>query len=600
MTTIQDIPEEVLLVIFDNLFGRDLINCQLVCQSRYTPARVRFLNQKVVLRNTSRIKRFITAINKNPRPRLLAAVKHIEIWNTKNWNVTDAILQKLLFRFPNLESVGINETLLNKFDDDLCRTFLKHCPKLADLTVGAALYLEDHRKLINARLLLVELDFEHDIINEGFVMNFPRLKSLTTSKHLKTFESLLPVLAHLSDLKKLKFRKFENGSHQFLERYLQIKSPEEKQQLLERISKITDLEIESRIFLSDSAVKFIMNYMTGLEAIEIRTALANNPEQIKLCCDMFSMAQTLYRCFFVVEMPIDVLRNSLPMIMHQVYQPPVKEKALSIYVGNEIGSAVIINKNDALYIKKSDIIYMRINMSDSHLHNRSNFFDDVLELDKFTLEMSYNNNNNTRAFNAFFGTKSTFKQVKFYLRETTVGGNISVDEEVGENHTFVEKLTIIAGPKAEIDPLLDRCSAAFPNLRFLALYDFCGNLQNVVLNYQLKLTKYTLENLTVNVTHLITSDKQQRFMWIRVQVLSLGGKYLYKIPLTLSERVPDKLDDKDLEGLECGKDYTLLHLTVGSLRHLKLVLNRSTSYGTGMNTDLDTLLLSVKFPVINE
>lgn len=121
-TAIQNIPEELLLVIFNNLSGRDLIQCEQVCRSWYIPARVKYLNRRVVLKNNSRIKRFITAINRNPNPPFLAAVKGIQTWttaSTKNWNVTDTVMYNLLFRFPNLESVEINGALLNKFNDNV-------------------------------------------------------------------------------------------------------------------------------------------------------------------------------------------------------------------------------------------------------------------------------------------------------------------------------------------------------------------------------------------------------------------------------------------------------------------------------------------------
>lgn len=54
MTTIQSIPEEILLTVFSNLSGQDLIQCQYVCRSWFIPGRVKFLNRKVILTNTTK------------------------------------------------------------------------------------------------------------------------------------------------------------------------------------------------------------------------------------------------------------------------------------------------------------------------------------------------------------------------------------------------------------------------------------------------------------------------------------------------------------------------------------------------------------------
>lgn len=180
----------------------------------------------------------------------------------------------------------INEALLDIFDDDLCRQFLQHCPKLANLMVHASGFFSNP-PLHKIRLLLTELYLcgQEDNI-EQYVTSFPRLKSIDIMGQLMTFESMLPILARLSNLQIIKLNPFENGTDKFLERHLRQKTSDEGDQLKERISQIKELEINCATVLSRYILEFIVKYTTGLKQLKIANILKNNPQEIQLCYAM--------------------------------------------------------------------------------------------------------------------------------------------------------------------------------------------------------------------------------------------------------------------------------------------------------------------------
>lgn len=569
MTIIQIFPEEVLLNIFSNLPGITLIQCQLVCRSWRLPARVKQF-ALVNLRDTDRIERFIATINDDPNPRFIAAVKEIRTYTIRNWHVTNTVIHDLLFRFHNLESVTFNQSLLSKFNDDLCREFLTHCPKLKDLKVVS--YINNEQQLYNVRLLLTELRLRNrnrGIDYEQHVVSFPRLKTFFTVNPLNTFEKLLPVFSRLSNLENITIERLANDTENFMENYTQTKTPEEQTQLVERISRINGLEFNCNRVLSKCTLDFITQYMTGLNRLTISSSISN---ELELFQTMLNMIQRITYCQFKVEIDSTVFWAQLEGFMHQVFRHFTHKRELYLRVG---GSQ--INIKTQKFTRHIQIYIPGMELG----HKRTLMDGGVLEVDTFVLTLpSKCRSESMHIYDTFFETKSTCKQVTFDVPR----GRISRTEEpegIAQNHPFVEDLKIRSEPGAAVAPILDRCSVAFPNVKRLvfeslsmSLEGFCGTFQEDTNKHQLSLESYTLEELSINITHILLNIKEEKYMVIHVQSAEM---YLYKVPFDGAE--VSRIDEQDLQGDQCGKDYVCLHIHVNGLKYLYLsrALNHADS-----------------------
>lgn len=278
---------------------------------------------------------------------------------------------------------------------------------------------------------------------------------------------------------------------------------------------------------------------------------------------------------------MNVIWECLPRFIHHAFQDPRKEKVLHLNVKESEQSEVFTRTTDK-------DIYMQVTISDEGSYIQSSIFGDILELDKFELDFSLYKSISMQTFDSFFNTKSTLKEVQLRAPLKLYGQRTPINDNVAENHTFVEKLTILSLGSATgtVESILDRCCIAFPNLKLLSFDGFCGNW----INYEclLDLSKFKLEQLVVNILHLsgYNSTLQHKFTIVKVQVLSTGKKYLYKLHENYTN--PTKIDDQDLTGVECGKDCVLLHIIVGSLNYLKLILIFSTKdFLTKLDIELD-------------
>lgn len=372
------------------------------------------------------------------------------------------------------------------------------------------------------------------------------------------------------------------------------KSSDERTRLFEGIARINDLDIACDTFLSESDLDFIAKYMTGLDNIKIRSVLPNNSQQTHLYYTMLSVVRSIKSSRTVTEIPVNVFWNCLPRFMHEVFQRPTTEKTLILYMDKRLSPEIDLEIDTDLC--------MKIWLSDSHLRNRSTLSDSILEMDRFSLMVSsYYRKRSQPAYDAFFRTKSTFKEVTLDIPQKFRGEQEPLDVSIAHNHTFVETLTILSEPQATVQLLLDKCYVAFPKLKSLTLDGFWGNQLEDTNKYQLELPKFTLEKLVINVTrtHHIEGKK---FILLEMEVLSLDSKHLYKVPLSSSK--PVRIDDQDLSSAVPEEDYILIHLVVGSLQHLQLNTKRAGNYGmsTKLKTKLEiqTAAVSTTYQIVNK
>lgn len=247
-----------------------------------------------------------------------------------------------------------------------------------------------------------------------------------------------------------------------------------------------------------------------------------------------------------------------------------------------------------IFIKKTnENTELMITVSDYQLKQRTSLFDGTLEMDAFELKMSFNHSRTyMHTYDAFFKTKSTFKEVILHVPDRVLGGERPIEDEVAQNHTSVEKLKIISAAFATVESLIERCSVAFPNLKILILDRFFGRWLKDVPKYKLELGKYTLEKLVLYLTPLYLENQKRKAVVIDIEVLCLGDRHLYKLPVDSSE--PTRIDNQDMIGGVRGEDYVLVHLVVGSLRYLNIVSEVNTRPGMRLETKLDIELQSSK------
>lgn len=124
MSAIQQLPQEILLTIFELLSRADILQCQIVCRCWYIPVHMLILKD-VKIRNSDEAMQFLGSLGDSPGLLITNAVKKIAITNVDKdrSRVFDlASVEKLLFRFPNVEDIELTDcfNLFRQFNDALC------------------------------------------------------------------------------------------------------------------------------------------------------------------------------------------------------------------------------------------------------------------------------------------------------------------------------------------------------------------------------------------------------------------------------------------------------------------------------------------------
>lgn len=266
MTTILQLPEEILKLIFKELWPSPPRECRYVCKSWYLPAHTMCL-ENIYIR-FSQIPRFIASIDCNPDPAYISAIKSVFlspndtfIYQNERHVIDKEMIDKLICRFPNLKSVSLHapSSTFDEFNDDICKKILEKCCKLNRFEIHSELhdsryryevdaeqksqaeYLDAHCKL---RLLLTKIDFR-DIdfslrpeSSVDYISRFPRLVTIYDVPNLDTFQKLLPALVHLSQLKRIDMRNVLDDREDFAETFILTKTKEERKQLIKLLSSV--------------------------------------------------------------------------------------------------------------------------------------------------------------------------------------------------------------------------------------------------------------------------------------------------------------------------------------------------------------------------
>lgn len=159
---------------------------------------------------------------------------------------------------------------------DICTSILSTCLKLDTFKVEI-----DHRELIenfNAlfypRLLITTLDgddvysaAEGGINYVDFLSSFPRVRLITgDNRNFDSFEGYWPVLEQLPHLTTINL---ESVDEQDLIAYMGTLTQSKRNGLTWRLSEITELNSYTYLSFSAQAMKFAVEYLTGLDTFMV-------------------------------------------------------------------------------------------------------------------------------------------------------------------------------------------------------------------------------------------------------------------------------------------------------------------------------------------
>lgn len=608
MTTIQDLPEEVLREIFRQLGYDDPPYCQQVCRSWYMPAHLQVL-EKIVLNTIDDIKKFIRSINYNPNSTYLRAVKIVDCAKLVGDDSFDRIakrhLTKLFCRFPNLHTIVLTVPMhvLDFFNDKFCKTVLKSCPKLTKFQVTAFEEVGTpgyYHRLRNVRSLLTNMEIEEIDTIPGYdslvdyIVSFPRLSEIDSFKTpLDKFEAYLPVFMRLPHLTDFSITQASADQQGFAEGYLEMLTNEEHHQLLNQLSKISYLSWTRKLSFCENAAKFIAKYMTGLKRIKLSTFLnrsSNNAQQRLFFDTTLDLTRTVNDCCLSMATSANILSDYLPLALQKVFHQtaPIRRltRTLQLSMGNvDFYPEIVnfhINTNQATLKREISAFFRKsfsLTEATGYLFKENAKFEDV---DKFLLIISTRRDPfakfkvSLKMYYDILASLPALKQLKLDIPQTF----IDTEPKQLVKLSQLEALTLQATPTAKFQTLLGNFSQAFPNLKTLDLCYFCGIWEESTDEFQLKLDGYSLEKLIVDMTPFkIKMDEGPKgydeFFVVQVYLLSINARRFYIVHWGLSDIA--SIDESDLQSITCKEDaYITVHITVSSLQCLKLCMYNET------------------------
>lgn len=689
MTTIQSIPDEILLTIFEQLDANDRFQCQKVCRSWYNQGHIAFLNQ-VDLSTILQVEKFIASIDYNPKPSYLNAVKTIRITEldavlprgypfdngryededspseeeddyyedddmssdedssgetssveepsveatsvesnpveTPSATVASNVppstgipiarrrldeenFSKLFFRFTNLQHVHIHDSvsLFDKFDfDTMCDMFLRSCPKLMTFDVSSigkntvAYYVLAWklRKLLTK--FTATMYDQNKIIQYGtpvqFFTSFPRLQDLEDwSESITSFEGLFPVLEQ-SNIRSITSK--VNDKENFAEQYLETKSKEEQEQLLEKLSQIKDLDYHPRHNRWTNSIKFISKYLAGLETFSA-TVYGDNKHwtglqegvvidhMLDILCRVKNHGFVYFSSMYFTDLP-----KYLPMMLQKIFQS-TNERAVNRILQLEITSRgglsqpedinMEIKTNQRRGIQQIEILVCpRVNLEEirSCLFDGSIQYDEidtfVFELDK-TFWKQYRSNavDYVNIFDKFFEKLPNLKELIMDVPEVQRVTQLQSQLLCKNGYPLVKKVTLHATTNAQLQPLLERYHMTFPNMNHLSLYNYCGVWNDDSNEFEINLAEYTLETLTIDLAPAEVEFKkratpsfkeEERFFLVKIK--SNDDSYMFKVSSNLSSIT--KMNESDLEKFTLGDGGIQVEITVAKLQYLEV------------------------------
>lgn len=603
--TISDAPQEILSQIFEKLEIADLKNCQKVCKSWYIPAHVLML-EEISLDCPTQLMDFIMAIDLNPHPLYLKAVKRMYIEDLDKYDIDfkldEDTIRSLLFRFPNLEEAQFNDCriLLTHFDDKLCTDLIESCPRLDSFVVLPFNYAtaRHYEWIWKLRHLVSYMDIDTIAFprrpGDGYqyLISFPRLREITDVRCLDSvFRKYLPLLEQLPRLTKLSVKSFADDEPSFVDTYLASKTNDERNQLLQRLSSIASLEWDSSLGICANSLKFIPEYLTGLNSLEVKTELPKdaNDDLLQTCFDTVSnIMHSVNACRLNIKMNYLDVPIYLPTVMKNLYdnrQTSTPNNVTGIALQLKIESLKSLFESTAEVSVNTDkrqgnrFIEITVNSNLTLSEILEQLFSTVAPLDgidKFSLLHDGRLSATDTTYDVIFQWFPSLTELEFDMHPPLKDlSSIKRDLE-HEKYPMVHTLTIRASKDAEIQDFLNRCSLSFPNLEYLELSCICNNWEEEDFG-KIELTRYSLTKLTMHwkKDSTTSSVKKVDFYVIKISILSIGEDIFYKLFTNDTTPISYMTSNEDLEGLVPGKDYICVHITINSLIFIELYYSES-------------------------
>lgn len=575
----------------------DLLNCQRVCQSWYSPAHSELLKE-VQLTSNCAVEQFVASIDLDSNQPYLNAIKTIQILGNESKESQPMILEratieKLFFRFPILNKVQLSQfSLLENFTEELCNKILSRCPKLDTFDVVSYEEETDYcNKLLKVRPLLtnMQLSFDDPIPNPNdavrFITRFPRLRHIHwDDETFNSFNLFLPILKQLSNVKSADLAVVDDISKSFGEKYLSTKSRDE---LLNRLSNITELILKVYGDIGNT-LKFISKYFTGLEEFELRCELYDlgPDDQDLLCTNIFKAIPSINgkSSADLENVHYASLSRTFSSLIQNMFQnvPPAHKqpscRVLDLFV---VLDDIFKSDTILLYLKS---VQSRLSRKITIMLNR-NFNTDRIARDLFksnapmdeidTFMLTFEDGHfsrtapiDTNNYLKLLATMPSLKRVELRVPATFMETN---DQPYTVPVLYqVKQVSFTAVGCNTMQTLLDKCCSAFPNISCLEMHNYNGIYKAHVGDFQLDLQDYSLEKLTLDAKPVVLKldAKKMAFFVLVVESQENSERRLYKVSSDLS--TSSLIHDSDLKGFKRPKDYLRVSLTVTCLKEIEL------------------------------
>lgn len=609
MTSLQNLPEEIVSLIFSEFTQRDLQQCQRVCRAWYSPAHVKFLNT-VTLPSHLAIEKFNKAIDHNPQTSYLNAVKTIHIdfpySSPTDYQLERNSIEQLFFRFPNLANVEIQihaETfkLLSQFNDEICTSMLLACPKLDRFKVEITDREADENieALFNVRLLITILDgayvhwaVEQDMDYVDFVSKFPRLRSIIGENNIfDSFQGHLPVLEVLPSLTTIYLG---SDDKEDLIAHLRTMEQNKQDRLIKRLAEITKFESYTYYAFSPPSIKFATKYLTGLNSFILDGQEFEDwtDEHTQVYCDHVLTLASSAKIDSRIRLPqleFPMLSSCFPATVDQVYESNRPNRILNLVVWDNMDQRSILEVKQSKSERKIDVVAFMG-------HNR--VLDDLfkqcttINTDEFTMDFGYNYklSLNIDTFDEFLNQMPSVRKVILDIPESF----IDTKEAQNQDNVYpqVEQLLLRPQDNTKFQKLLHTRYFAFPNLKHLQLCYYSGIWHEEHGEYRIMLPQFSLQSLSIDVTPIARKIQvafesievitmEQTMFVLEVKFLNSGRQSVYLVSahaLTVLN-----VDTREMKAYVQQTNFIRLKITINSLQQLRLcvykkvLINKSNS-----------------------
>lgn len=602
----RNLPDEILLTIFHCLWPSQLLTCQRVCRSWYLLANIK-LFEDVILKSNRAIHQFIACFDCNRNKSRLKTVKEITLVrdyeDIKQLPSFDKeTVEKLFLRFPNLTIVYFDHSsLIANFNEELCQEFLLRCPNLATFDVSVDYNNPEYfSSLVKVRHLLtnIQISTDYNHLKYGdpvqYITQFPQLKYIDCEElESNFFDVCLPIFEQLPNINSLALILVVDIKENVEDLYLTSKC---RDLVLERLSNITSICLNVYYDNLRNTLEFIPKYLTGLESLELNSHDARDDiDQGLFCKNFFDVIPSFAKTDLISELDglqLTTLSNNFSSLMRNMFQqvPQAHEYSNNRTLVLDVTSPACYHPQNcdlALTSKRwpflrkvrirvgedCDIDNGILPMFESEAH--------MDQVDVFVLRFTYKDSCRKLMivddYLDLLETMPSLKKVELDVPKSFVETKQVTDQETYNKPVLpqVEQATLTAAIGGTMQSLLDNCCFAFPNLKYLAIYNFGGTWSARIGESQYELPNYFLQELTLDITPVALKMDQlfegkEGFFVLEIEIQESSTRHLYKIPHGLSYATI--IHDGDLKGFSRCKDYLRVRLIINYIEQVELRL----------------------------